>query len=125
MSFLRFEDLRVFQLAEKLCDEIWSIVISWRYFEQNTVGWQFVKAADSIGANIAEGAGRGTPKENKRFIRISRGSLNETKYWLRRAMSRKLINEKQSAFLWEMIDELGPSLNAYLKSIGREKYGPQ
>ena len=121
MAFLRFEDLRGFQLAEKLCDEIWSIVIPWRYFEQNTVGWQLVKAADSIGANIAEGAGRGMPKDNKRFIRISRGSLNETKYWVRRAMRRKLINEKQSAFLWEMIDELGPSLNAYLKSIGREK----
>ena len=121
MAFLRFEDLRVFQLAEKLCDEIWFMTISWRYFEKNTVGWQLVKAADSIGANIAEGAGRGTPKDNKRFVRISRGSLNETKYWIRRATRRSLINDKQGAFLWEMIDELGPSLNAYLKSIGREK----
>jgi hypothetical protein len=32
---------------------------------------------------------------------------------------RRLINDEQGAFLWEMIDELGPSLNAYLKSIGR------
>jgi four helix bundle protein len=121
MAFLRFEDLRVFKLAEKLCDDIWGIAISWKHFEKNTIGMQLVKAADRIGANVAEGAGRGMPKDNKRFIRISRGSLNETKYWLRRAMRRKLINEKQSAFLWEMIDELGPSLNAYLKSIGREK----
>jgi four helix bundle protein len=80
-----------------------------------------VKAADSIGANIAEGAGRGTPKDNKRFVRISRGSLNETKYWIRRAARRSLINDKQSVLLQEMIDELGPSLNAYLKSIGRGK----
>ena len=121
MAFLRFEDLRVFQLAEKLCDDIWNIVISWEYFEKNSVGMQLVKASDSIGANIAEGAGRGTPKDNKRFIRISRGSLNETKYWLRRAISRGLIHDKQSALLREMIDELGPSLNAYLKSIGRDK----
>ncbi len=121
MAFLRFEDLRVFQLAEKLCDEIWSIVLPWRYFEKNTVGLQLVKAADSIGANIAEGAGRGTPKENKRFVRISRGSLNETKYWIRRAIRRSLINDEKGAFLREMIDELGPSLNAYLKSIGGKK----
>ncbi len=121
MAFLRFEDLRVFKLAEKLCDDIWGIVTSWEYFEKNTVGMQLVKSADSIGANIAEGAGRGTHKDNKRFIRISRGSLNETKYWLRRAIRRNLIADQQSAFLGEMIDELGPSLNAYLKSIGREK----
>ena len=121
MAFLRFEDLRVFKLAEKLCDDIWDIVTSWEYFGRNTIGTQIVKAADSIGANIAEGSGRGTPKDNKRFVRISRGSLNETKYWIRRAIRRGLINDKQSAFLREMIDELGPSLNAYLKSIGGKK----
>jgi four helix bundle protein len=121
MAFLRFEDLRVFKLSEKLCDDIWDVATSWKYFEKNTVGMQLVRAADSIGANIAEGAGRGTPKDNKRFVRISRGSLNETKYWLRRATKRGLINDKQNAFLREMIDELGPSLNAYLNSIGREK----
>ena len=43
MAFLRFEDLRVFQLAEKLCDEIWDIVTSWEYFEKSSVGLQLVK----------------------------------------------------------------------------------
>lgn len=118
MAFLRFEDLRVFQLAEKLCDDIWGAVSSWEYFEKNTVGMQLVKAADSIGANIAEGTGRGTPADNKRFIRISRGSLNETKYWLRRACKRNLIGEKQGACFTQMIEDLAPQLNAYLGSIG-------
>ncbi len=118
MAFRRFEELRVFQLAEKLADEIWDIVISWDYFAKDTVGKQIVKSADSIGANIAEGAGRGTPKDNKRFVRISRGSLNETKYWLRRASRRSLISKKQIVNFNMMIDELGPTLNAYLKSIG-------
>ncbi len=118
MAFLRFEELRIFQLAEKLCDEIWDIAKSWRYFEKNTVGMQLVKAADSIGANIAEGAGRGTPKDNQRFVRISRGSLNETKYWLRRAHKRNLISEVQDAHFDQIIQDLGPQLNAYLKSIG-------
>ncbi len=119
MAFLRFEDLRVFQLAEKLCDEIWDIAKSWRYFEKNTVGIQLVKSGDSIGANIAEGAGRGTPKDNKRFVRISRGSLNETKYWLRRARRRNLISKEQDAYFKQIISDLGPQLNAYLKSIGK------
>ena len=115
--FRRFDDLRVFQLAEKLADEIWDIVSGWEYFAKETVGKQLVKSADSISANIAEGSGRGTPKDNKRFIRISRGSYNETKYWLRRARRRNLIDEAQSMNSGKMIDELGPSLNAFLNSI--------
>ena len=121
MAFRRFEDLRVFQLAEKLADEIWNIVNTWDYFAKNTVGKQFVGAADSIGANIAEGAGRGTPRENQRFIRISRGSFNETKYWLQRSSRRNLLNERQRANLKRLIDQIGPSLNAYLKSFNQQK----
>ena len=56
-AFRRFEDLRVYQLAENLADEIWDIVVGWEYFAKVTVGKQ-------------------------------------------------------------MLNELGPSLNAYLKSIG-------
>ena len=96
MGFVCFEDLRVFQLAEKLCDDIWEIVRGWNYFEKNTVGKQLVRAADSIGANIAEGSGRGYPNENKRFVKIARGSLNETKFWLRRASKRGLLDQTQS-----------------------------
>ena len=119
MTFLRFEDLRVYQLAEELSDEVWEIVVSWNYFEKDTIGKQFTKAADSIGANIAEGAGRGLPKDNQRFVRIARGSLNETKYWIQRSKRRKLIGESQKRKLKEIIDELAPSLNAYLNSIGK------
>jgi four helix bundle protein len=118
MAFLRFEDVKVFQLAEKLADESWNTVITWNYFEKDTVGKQLIGAADSIGANIAEGAGRGTPKDNRRFVRIARGSFNETKVWLRRAYKRNLINDTQVESFKILIDEIGPSLIAYLKSIG-------
>jgi four helix bundle protein len=52
-----FENLRVYQLAEELADRIWEIVLAWNIFARDTVGKQLVKAADSIGANIAEGTG--------------------------------------------------------------------
>ncbi len=114
MAFVCFEDLRVFQLAEKLSDDIWKI-----YFEKDTVGKQLVRAADSIGANIAEGSGRGYPNDNKRFVKIARGSLNETKFWLRRAFKRGLLDQTQSECLTKTLDELAPTLNAFLNSIGR------
>ena len=121
MAFCRFEELKVFQLAEQLADEIWDVVMSWKYFEKETMGKQLVKAADSIGANISEGAGRGTPKDNQRFIRIARGSFNETKFWLRRTNKRDLLSKTQIEDLKKIIDNLGPCLNGYLKSIGRIK----
>lgn len=60
MEKTNFERLRVFRLAEQLADEVWEIVGGWSQFAKNTVGEQLVEAADSIGANIAEEAGRGS-----------------------------------------------------------------
>ena len=73
-----FEKLRVYQLSEKLADEIWDIALCWDGFAKDTIGKQVVRSADSIGANIAEGSGRGSYQDNRRFIRTARASLNET-----------------------------------------------
>ena len=113
-----FENLRVYRLSEKLADEIWDLVLSWNDFAKDTVGKQLVRAGDSIGANIAEGTGRGSYQDNRRFVRIARGSLNETQHWLRRAFRRKLITDSRVKILKPLLDELAPRLNAYLKSIG-------
>ena len=119
MAKTNFESLRVYQLSETLADEIWTIVMKWNVFPRDTVGKQLVRAADSIGANIAEGTGRGTFVDNRRFVRIARGSLNETQHFLRRAYKRKLLNDKDIQALRPLVDELAPKLNAYLKSIGK------
>jgi four helix bundle protein len=121
MGFVPFENLEIYQLAEKLEDEIWAIVIAWPNFARDTVGKQIVGAADSIGANIAEGSGRGTSPDNRRFIRIARGSLNETRHWLRRAYKRKLLDDSKIETLKKILEELAPRLNGYLNSIGRDK----
>ena len=118
MASKGFEDLRVYQLSEELADAIWDVVCQWKGLARDTVGKQIVRSADSVGANIAEGAGRGSYQDNRRFVRIARGSLNETRHWLRRAFKRKLLSENEVAQIKPMIDELGPKLNAYLKSIG-------
>lgn len=118
MSRTQFENLAVYRLAERLADEIWKIVEGWPNFPRDTVGKQLVRSADSIGANIAEGSGRGSFQDNRRFVRIARGSLHETKHRLRRAYHRQLLDEQATALLKPLIDELAPRLNAYLKSIG-------
>lgn len=121
MTRTNFEKLEVYQLAERVADEIWNIVKGWGSFEKYAIGAQMIRAADSIGANIAEGVGRGSFNDNKRFIRMARGSLNETKHWLRRSYTRELLTKEQIKVLKPLIDELSPRLNAYLKSIGKSK----
>ena len=113
-----FERLRVYRLSEKIADQIWTLVLGWDSFARKTVGQQLVRAADSVGANIAEGEGRGSYADNKRFVRTARGSLNETKHFLRRAYCRKLLRTRDVDALKPLLDELAPKLNAYLKSIG-------
>src|SRR5687768_14769729 len=118
MARSNFESLRVYRLSEKLADHIWQVVLTWNNFARDTVGKQVVRSADSIGANLSEGSGRGRYLDNKRFVRMARGSLNETQHWLRRAYKRNLLTKLQVEKLKPIIAELGPCLNAYLKSIG-------
>ena len=113
-----FENLQVYKLSEKLAEEVWTVVTGWEQFAKTTVGRQMVRAADSVGADIAEGSGRGSFQDNRRFVRMARGSLNETKHWLRRAYRRGLLSTEDVKRIRPIIDELAPKLNAYLQSIG-------
>jgi four helix bundle protein len=120
MSRTNFENLRVYKLSEELADEIWNVVLRWDRFARDTVGKQIVQSADSIGANIAEGTGRHDFQDNRRFVKIARGSLNETQHFLRRAFKRKLLTLTDVKKLKPLVDNLAPQLTSYWKSIGRD-----
>ena len=93
------------------------IVMPWDRFAKDTIGKQLVRAADSIGANIAEGVGRYGLADTRRFILIARGSHYETQHWLRRAYRRKLLGADHVQLLKTMMDELSPKFGAYLRSL--------
>ena len=115
-----FEELRVYQLAVGLSDEVWIVVSGWDWFAKDTIGKQLVRSIDSVGANIAEGCGRYTHQDNRRFVRIARGSLYESKHWLNRATTRNLLSPEQKRRFENQIDSLLPKLNAYLNSLTRK-----
>jgi len=116
-----FENLRVYQLAEEIADLAWKVVGGWEHLAQQTVGIQFIKSADSMGANIAEGSGRGSPAEKKRFAKIARGSLFEVKHWLRRAYKRQLLSDSEVKLFQKLIEELTPKLSAYINAISKKQ----
>ena len=53
-----FDELQILKDAEVLADDIWQLVLRLSPFERDVVGGQVVRAADSVGANIAEAYGR-------------------------------------------------------------------
>lgn len=117
MAEFALDGLRVYALAEELSDLVWATVADWEPFAKRTVGSQLVRAADSVGANIAEGYGRASPLDHQRFIRTARGSLYEVRHFLRRADKRLLVTSEQKRRLREVLHPLLPALNSYLRSL--------
>jgi len=117
MGKFALDDLRVYSMSEQLADLIWDLVTQWTPFAKTTIGHQLVRAADSVGANIAEGYGRASPADHQRFVRTARGSLYEVRHFLRRADRHKLLRKDQKAPLQSLMKDLLPALNAYLRSL--------
>ena len=109
-------ELDVYRLSEKLSDFVWFDFDNWSVKVQNTVGYQIIRSSDSIAANIAEGYGRYTPADRRKFYRYSRGSFEETKSWLRKLNRRKIVSNEELDKYTEIINELGPKLNAFINS---------
>jgi four helix bundle protein len=91
-------------------NEVWNIVLKWDYFSRDTIGKQFVNAADSISANIAEGFGRYHKKDKIKFYYYSFGSVKECVDWCNKALARNLITA-------EVHTKLSVTLNGLPKEI--------
>ena len=118
---MELEKLRIYEMSVKLAEEIWDLVIQWKYFEKDTIGKQLIRSADSISANISEGIGRYHYKECRNFCYFARGSLFETRTWLEKSKNRKLISQSDFEKFSKNIMILGASLNSFINSIGRQK----
>jgi len=112
------EDLQVYKVAMEIGDIVWQIVDRWNYYQKDTIGKQFTRAADSIAFNISEGYGRFHFAENRNFCFYSRGSAFETKTAIAKAKSRKLLSADENNLLTEKIGLYFILINPYIKSIG-------
>lgn len=122
---LKFEELEVLRKAEGIADSIWRDVGRWERFAADVVGKQLARAADSIGANIAEAFGRFHYGEKLQFLYYARGSLYETKYWLNRALERELLPLNTGQSYASDLTELARQLNASLSTLKNIRQGNQ
>ena len=78
---------------------------------------QIRRAAYSIGANIAEGCGRSTPRDFARFLQIAAGSASELEYHLLLAHDLKLIATPTYLVLREDVNEVKRMLNSFSQKL--------
>jgi len=63
---------------------------------------QLAKAAQSVGDLLAEGFGRGTETEKIRYLRMSKGEVEESQNQLRRCVRLRLIDQKAFYKSWNL-----------------------
>ncbi|OQZ00412.1 MAG: hypothetical protein B6D35_06750 [Candidatus Brocadia sp. UTAMX2] len=92
------------------------MVTKWDYFTKDTVGKQFVRAVDSISANIAEGFGRYFKKDKINFYRYGNGSIKESFDWNEKAEVRNLINKDEYQYIFNELQKLPKEINQLVKT---------
>ncbi|MDQ3248411.1 MAG: four helix bundle protein [Chloroflexota bacterium] len=112
-----FDGLQILKVAESLADDIWQLVLRLSPLEREVVGGQIARAADSVGANIAEAYGRFHFGEKLQFLYYARGSLFETEYWINRVQARQLIQATEAQRYADRLDTLARQLNTFASGL--------
>lgn len=113
-KFLKLNDIEAFRISFHLSNYVWDTVLNWSNFSQRTVGEQFVKAVDSISANITEGFGRYGKKDKIKFYRYSQGSLSESLNWNEKSKIRKLLSIKEYQHIFGELQKLPKAINSLI-----------
>ncbi|MFA5962245.1 MAG: four helix bundle protein [Parcubacteria group bacterium] len=114
-NYLKLNDLSSYKIAYNLSNYVWDIVVSWGYFEKDTVGKQFARSVDSISANIAEGFGRFGKKDKINFYRYAFGSVKESLDWNEKSKKRSLLKEKEYEYILSELQKLPKEMNGLIK----------
>jgi four helix bundle protein len=106
------KDLRAYKLARELARDLRAVISVWPAFDKWSLGIQLIRAADSIGANIAEATGRWHRRDQLQLLYIARGSLHEAEHWIDVAQEQGLLAPDAS----RPVAELARTLNGLIRT---------
>lgn len=109
MGISSFTQLDVWKRAHQAVLTVYSMTRTFPRDERFGLVQQMRKAATSIPANIAEGFGRRQARDKAHFYVISKGSLEELRYYL--ILARDLELMKESTQLGVLLDDAARMLN--------------
>src|SRR3954468_1636561 len=101
-----FRDLQVWAKAHALALEVYRASVGFPKDEIYGLRSQLRRAAVSIGANIAEGCGRGTDREFARFLQMAMGSASEVEYLLLLSSDLGFVSAASQPLLCERVQEI-------------------
>lgn len=111
-----FKDLVVWKLARELRLHVYTLAKKLPPEERFALNTQMRRAAQSIGANIAEGFGRYSYRENIQFCRQARGSAFEIRDHLVTAADAAFITKDEYAEADALAQRVIQSINGYIRS---------
>jgi four helix bundle protein len=111
MIQFRFEKLEAWQLGIEFCNEVYEVTRVFPDDERYGLTSQLRKAATSIPANVAEGSGRTSDRDNLRFIDIAYGSLMEVVSHIEVAHRRMFVADESRHQLRQLADRLARVLS--------------
>ncbi|MDD3646991.1 MAG: four helix bundle protein [Candidatus Dojkabacteria bacterium] len=115
----KLDQLEVYQLARRLVKTIYNLSEKFPDKEKFNLSSQLTRAVISVGANIAEGNGKFTPNDQRRFCFIARGSLSEIFFCVQAATDLGYITESEFETVNSEIRNLSVKLNNYIGYLGR------
>src|SRR6266496_2173632 len=101
-----FKNLKVWAKAHQLTLVIYQNTRKFPREELYGLASQIRRASASIGANIAEGCGRRSDPEMKRFLQIARGSASELEYHLLLAKDLQYLTVEEFTDLESKVFEI-------------------
>ncbi len=113
-----FKNLKVWVKAHQLTLAIYQSTRRFPREEIYGLTSQIRRASSSIGANIAEGCGRRSDPEMKRFVQIARGSASELEYHLLLARDLQLLAIEEFKDLDAKVQEIQRMLASLTQSLG-------
>ena len=115
MKVKNYEELVAWQKAMLLAKMVYGVQKQLPKEEVYGLGDQIRRAVVSIPSNIAEGFGRGSDAEFKRFLAIARGSLFEVKTQLQLASELGFLLLESE--LMQLIDEVGKLISGLSRTL--------
>jgi four helix bundle protein len=115
-----YRNLRVWQKAHQLALATYGISGYLQKPEAWSLRDQAFRAAISIPSNIAEGAGRSSDLDFRRFLWHSLGSCNELEYDLLLARDLRFLPRELHARLVRQLEDVRRMLSGLIRSLGRD-----
>ena len=118
-----FTKIKAWQHADDLCVEVYQLTRRFPKEELYGLTSQVRRAAVSVAANIAEGAGRQTKKDYLHFLYVANASLAEVRYHLHLSHRLTFLTSDQYAQIQVSQAEVARTLRGLIKAVEKEAGG--